>query len=249
MSASLPTVRVGGLDYLDLPPTRVKPLFRDLLQTRHSLAVFTPNAQIGAACRRDADLKSLVRQADVLLPDGAGILLASQRACPTHPLRYRLPGIESGEIVLRLCEELGLSVYFLGGHPTVAEQAAVVFRGRLPKLRVAGCHDGYFEKSGPPNDAVVRAIAESRADVVLVCLGFPLQERWIIENRPALPSVRLFMGLGGSLDVWAGRIPRAPRIVRRAHMEWLWRMLCEPRRFAALPSMLHYVFSPAIREK
>lgn len=249
MPLSLPTVCVHGLDYLDLSPEQLRVHLAVYLRTQRNLAVFTPNATIGAACRKDADLASLVRQAELLLPDGAGVVLASRLACPTHPLRYQLPGIETGEVVLRLCEELGLSVYFLGGRPGVAKEAAMTWKGRLPHLRVAGTHDGYFEKTGDENAAVVRDVAASGADVVLVCLGFPMQERWIADNRPSLPSVRLFMGLGGSFDVWSGRIRRAPSPIRRAHLEWLWRMLAEPRRFGTLFSMLRYVFSAPIRGK
>lgn len=249
MSLSLPTVRVHGLDYLDLSPEQLRVHLAVYLRTQSGLAIFTPNAAIGAACHKDANLAALVRQADLLLPDGAGVVLASRRTCPAHPLRYRLPGIETGEVVLRLCEDLGLSVYFLGGRPGVAREAALSWKERLPHLHVAGTHDGYFEKEGDENAAVVRDIAASEADVVLVCLGFPLQERWIADNRRSLPSVRLFMGLGGSFDVWSGRIRRAPHPIRFIHLEWLWRMLAEPRRFGGLFPMLRYVFLTPIRGK
>lgn len=242
MSSSIPTIRVRGLDYLDASPATLRLLLSSMLRERHGAVIFTPNAKIGAACVEDRSLCSLVRQATVLLPDGAGVLLASRRACPTHALHHRLPGIEAGEIVLHLCAESGLSVYFLGGKPSVACAAAHAWQRKLPTLCVAGYHDGYFEKHGSENDTVVRIIAQSGADVVFVCFGFPLQERWIAENRAALPSVHLFMGLGGSFDVWAGTARRAPAQFQRSHLEWLWRMVHEPRRFAELLPMLAYVF-------
>ena len=249
MDTPMPTVRVHGLDYLDASPAALRAHLSSLLQHGCGHTVFTPNADIGAACQRDGQLLRLVREADVLLPDGAGVLLASRLRTPTRPLHYRLPGIEAGETVLGLCADMGLPVFFLGGRGGVAARAAANRSRRLPTLRIAGTHDGYFDHTGKENEAVLAGINESGAAVVLVCLGFPLQERWIVDNRSALPRVRLLMGLGGSFDVWAGRVARAPGCVQRLHLEWLWRMAAEPRRFRALPAMLRYVFSPPIREK
>lgn len=249
MAISLPRVRIRGLDYVDLDPHALRLHLAVLLRTQHSLALFTPNAHIGAACLAEPSHMALLRQGDILLPDGIGVVLASRRQQPAHPLRHRLPGIEAGECVLELCADMGISVFFLGGRPGIAARAAARWRARLPRLRVAGAHDGYFDPDGADNDALTEAIAKSGAGVVIVCLGFPRQERWIIANRPRLPSVHLLMGLGGSLDVWAGELARAPRLFRRAHAEWLWRMMRQPRRLGHLFPMLRYVFSPPIREK
>ena len=241
---SPPTVRVHGLDYVDLPPERLGELLEQLLRHGQGVRVFTPNALIGYRALREQPSYDLLRHADVLLPDGVGILAASRRQCPHAPLRHRLPGIEAGEAVLHLCAAHGYSVYFLGGREGGAAAAARRWQSRLPTLRVVGHHNGYFEKQGEQSLRVCERIASVAPDVLLVCLGFPVQERWIEENRPSLPSVRLFMGLGGSLDVWAGHIRRAPRLLRRARLEWLWRGLCQPRRLVDVPRLLAYVLTP-----
>ncbi len=244
-----PTVRVRGLDYLDATPDELATLLRTRLTQDGRTVVFTPNADIGAQADASPALHALLARADLLLPDGAGVLLASCLHSSRPHLHHRLTGIEAGEAALRICAQEGLPVFFLGGRPTVAERAARRWRERLPSLPIVGTHDGYFSHTGDGNDRVTEAIRASGARVLLVCLGFPAQERWIVQNADALPSVRLFMGLGGSLDVWAGDLRRAPRALQALRLEWVGRACRQPRRLRALPRMLYYVFRPDIRKK
>ncbi|MBE6621012.1 MAG: WecB/TagA/CpsF family glycosyltransferase [Ruminococcaceae bacterium] len=235
------TVCIRGLPYLDATKEELANILQKRLETEQRTVVFTPNAGIAGEAQHNADLHRLLAEADLLLPDGAGILLASRRLT-SHRLTHRLAGIEAGEMALSLAAAHGYPVYFLGGQPGVAEAAAKAWQQRLPTLIIAGTHHGYFDASGPENDRILRDVQGSGARVLFVCLGFPAQEMWIVQNKDRLPSVRLFMGLGGSLDVWAGRVHRAPALVRRIHLEWLWRMLASPRKFARLPTMLRFVF-------
>ena len=239
---SLPTVRVHGLDYLDADPSSLARLLEERLSAPEQTTIFTPNAKIAGDARRDAGLQALLQKADLLLPDGAGILLASRRVSD-RPLTHRLPGIEAGEMTLALAARHGHPIYFLGGRPDVARLAAAAWQKRLPSLIVAGTHHGYFDRDGRENEEVLTDIQRSGARVLLVCLGFPAQERWIVQSQEALPDVRMFLGLGGSLDVWAGKVRRAPAPIRALHSEWLWRMLAEPRRFTQFPSLIRYVLS------
>lgn len=244
-----PTVRVRGLDYLDVPPEQLTALLRARLTKRIPTVIFTPNADIGAQADASPVLYALLARADLLLPDGAGVLLASRLHSQGGRLHHRLAGIEAGETVLQLCAAEGIPVFFVGGKPTVAERAARRWTAQLPDLAIVGTHHGYFSPTGEANDRVVEDIRTSGARVVLVCLGFPAQERWIMQNAPTLPNVHLWMGLGGSLDVWSGDLDRAPRPFRAMRLEWLWRMCRQPRRFGALPRMLWYTFRPDIRKK
>ena len=199
MNTRLPTVTVRGLSFVDADQAELNELLRERLQCGNQTVVFTPNAKMGADALRDPRLHALLCRADLLLPDGAGVLLAS-RYHADHPLRHRLPGIEAGEAVLHLAAELGLSVYFFGGESGIAEKAAAHWKERLPSLIVAGTHHGYVTTEQERN-GVLQDIRQSSAQVLLVCLGFPAQERWIMQNAPTLPNVHLWMGLGGSLDV------------------------------------------------
>ena len=235
----LPTIPVLELPYLNASMAALKPhLHAALCQGERPLKIFTPNATIAAAAHGDASLHTLLQAADWLLPDGRGVLIASRLA--KTPISHRLAGIEVGEMLLSLCASTGSPVYFFGGAPGVAREAAQACRERLPTLRIAGTHHGYLKEG--EEEAVVRSIRDSGARAVLVCLGFPMQERWIDRHAASLPGVRILIGLGSSFDVWSGRVRRAPRPFRALGLEWLWRSIQKPSRlrtlFPAIPYFL-----------
>lgn len=198
--------------------------------------VFTPNLLMLQACRRDAELRKLLCSADLSLPDGAGVLRLAKRH--GTPLPERIAGIDFGEDLLREAEKRGLRVFLLGGREGIALRASERLMRSHPRLRICGVQNGYFDREGEENQAILEHIRRRRTDILLVCLGFPLQERWILENRAALEGVQVAAGLGGSLDVWAGKVRRAPRPLRSMGLEWAWRMALEPRRLRELPHLL-----------
>ncbi|MBE6577597.1 MAG: WecB/TagA/CpsF family glycosyltransferase [Ruminococcaceae bacterium] len=210
---------------------------RAFLKEKNGARVFTPNSLILHKASRDSRLRKLLNSAELLLPDGAGVCLA-------YRLRgygdcERITGIDTAEWILRFAEKNGLSVFLLGAERGVAERAAARLKKALPKLRIAGTQHGYFDKrfGSDENRAVVSKIRLSGADIIFVCMGFPTQEAWIYQNASSIPEARLFMGLGGSLDVWSGKVRRAPRLFRVAGLEWLWRAIREPRRASELLSL------------
>lgn len=198
--------------------------------------IFTPNAVMLDACRRDASLASLLEHASLSVADGFGVLLAARR-CGT-PLCERVAGIELGEHLMARAAKEGLRVFLLGGGEGVANAAARSLRERYPGLCVCGTHWGYFDREGEENREVLARIRMARADILFVCLGFPLQERWICENLSHLAHLRTVAALGGALDVWSGSVKRAPRVLSRVGLEWAWRMAREPKRLRQLPSLV-----------
>ncbi len=203
--------------------------------------VVTPNALIADACARDPSLCRLVNSASLVLPDGAGILSAARRQ--GTPLRERVAGIDFAERLLAVAAGRGERVFLLGGGDGVAPAAAKNLQKRFPGLCVCGCFWGYFDRHGEENRRLLGIINACKPSILLVCFGFPVQEQWIRENIGFLPSVRIAAGLGGSLDVWAGRVRRAPEFVRSANMEWAWRMVTQPRRLRQLPTLIRFRFS------
>lgn len=183
--------------------------------------VVTPNAEIAFRASKDPAFSALLASADLVLPDGQGVVLAS-RLLGT-PLKTKVAGIDYGEALLRLAAAHGLSVFFYGGKPGVAEAAAEKTAERFPGLIIAGVCDGYRPLPVTPE-----------ADLLFVCLGSPKQEKWAAEHRASLPC-SVIACLGGSLDVWAGKAERAPLFMRKAGLEWLFRLWKEPSR---LPRML-----------
>ena len=145
------------------------------------------------------------------------------------PLKERTPGVEfAAHLMARMAGE-GLSLYLLGVKPGVAELAAKNVTEKYPGLKIAGTHDGYFKEDGP----VVEAIRDSGADAVFVCLGAPKQEFWMAKNGEAT-GAHLLCGLGGSLDVFAGTVERAPKFFCDHGLEWFYRLCKEPRRIGRM---------------
>ncbi len=202
--------------------------------------ICTPNAEIVQQCIEDESLAALIRRSDLIIPDGAGVVLASKIL--GTPLKAKTPGCELGERIAKESGTHGFRVYFLGGKPGIAELAEEKLREKYPDFRTVGTHDGYFKKEGEENDAVIAEINEAAPDILFVCLGVPAQEKWIDANRDRLPTVRAALGLGGSLDSYAGTMKRAPKIFIRLNLEWFYRLCCQPSRIGRMMKLPKFVF-------
>ncbi len=200
--------------------------------------VVTPNALMLDACRREERYADLLNRATLSLADGAGVLMAARRK--GTPLRERVAGIEFGEAVLARAARNELRVFFLGGGEGVAQKAAQTLAMRYEGLRVCGAYWGYFQKNGEDDRRVTELIRATHPDILFVCFGFPMQEQWIADHIGLMDGIRVVAGLGGSLDVWSGQLRRAPRVVSSIGMEWLWRMLREPKRLKQLPALARF---------
>lgn len=201
-----------------------------------SRTVMTPDTTALMRARRDPLLRRAYRQADLVTPDGVGIVWASRSL--GFPLEERVSGIDLMERLFRRGAARGYRFFFLGARPGVAQAAAERLKKRYPGLRVVGAHHGYFTAREEP--LLLEEIHAAGPDVLLVGLGVPKQELWMLRHREAL-RVPVVVGVGGSFDVWSGRAVRAPGGWQRLGLEWLWRLLHEPRRagkaFAIPPFM------------
>lgn len=199
----------------------------ELLRREGTRYVVTPNPEIVEVCRENPAAREAVNGAALVLPDGIGVIRGA--AMLGTPLKERVPGIEFAAGLLEKMAGEGMSLYLLGARPGVAETAAERLKERYPGLRVAGVHDGYFQEDGP----IVADIRQSGADAVFVCLGAPKQELWMAKNGPAT-GARLLCGLGGSLDVFAGTVKRAPKFWCDHGLEWFYRLCSDPRRLGRM---------------
>ena len=207
--------------------------------------VVTPNAEIVQQANGDPEFFDLIAGADLVIPDGIGVIYASKIL--GRPLKERVPGVDFASGLMARMATKGQKLFLLGAKPGVAEEAAARLTAAHPGLVICGTHDGYFKEDGP----VVEAIKASGADVVFVCLGAPKQEKWIRRNGEAT-GASLLIGLGGSLDVFAGRVERAPEVWQKMGMEWLYRALKEPvrlKRVAKLPFFLCSAVGARIKGK
>lgn len=195
------------------------------LTKRQPAAIAFVNADCINIASSDARYRSSLAHMDWVFVDGIGMRIAGKLL--RQPVRDNVNGTD---LFPRLCELLasqGKTLYLLGGHPGVAEAAARWATRTFRKLQIAGTHHGYFS---PAEEArIAQQIRDTHADVVLVGLGAPHQEAWINRHMPATEAT-VIMGVGGLFDYYSGRLPRAPMWMRRAGLEWLFRLYQEPRR-------------------
>lgn len=199
--------------------------------------VVTPNPEIVEICRKNPMAMQAVNGADLVLPDGIGVIYGAKIL--GKPLKEKIPGIEFGTAMLEYCARSGKRVFLLGAKPGVAEEAARRLREKYPELLICGTGDGYFKDEAAP----AQAMREAQTDMALVCLGAPKQELWMRKYGEA-SGARLLMGLGGSLDVFAGVAQRAPECFVKHDLEWLYRLIRNPSRvgrMSRLPLFLIHV--------
>ena len=213
------------------------------LQKGQRCAVFTPNAEILRNCIEDEGMYQLALQADLLLPDGFGVVKAGRIL--EQPLTDRLPGIDFAAALAERASQEGVGLFLFGAAPGVAEKAAENLTAKYPGLHVCGVRNGYFSPQEEP--LIAEQIAQSGAGIVFVCLGSPKQEAFIAAHGQAFEG-KICIGLGGSLDVFAGTVRRAPTLFIRFHLEWLYRLLCQPSRLKRM-MRIPGLFAAARREK
>ena len=189
--------------------------------------VVTPNPEFLQRAKNDGDFRAVLNGAGLVLPDGVGVTYAAKIL--GRPLKGKVPGIDFAARLMAWMAAHGKRLFLLGAKPGVAEQAALRLLADYPGLIICGTHDGYFKEDQP----VVDEIRAACADVVFVCLGAPKQEFWMARCGP-LTGAKLAVGLGGSLDVFAGVVERAPEGWQKLGMEWLYRLIREPKRLGRM---------------
>jgi len=208
----------------------------ELLKQDGGHYIVTPNPEIVWVAQKNEKLRFALNQADLVIPDGIGIIYAS-RILRT-PLPERVPGIELTAKLLQTAAEQGIGVFLLGAKPGVAERAAENLKKTYPGLRIVGTGDGYFREDAP----VVEKLRSSGAGLTLVCLGFPRQELWMAQHKDEVGNM-LMLGVGGSLDVFAGDVKRAPEKWCKAGLEWLYRLIKQPSRLGRMMKLPVFLVS------
>jgi N-acetylglucosaminyldiphosphoundecaprenol N-acetyl-beta-D-mannosaminyltransferase len=206
---------------------------------KRAQCVFTPNSEIIERFRKKPELMELLNSADILTADGIGVVIASEIL--KRPLKGRAAGFDIAVKLLEAGRENGMSFFFFGGREGIAEKAKANLEAEYPGLKIAGLKSGY----GIENAA--EEIAASGADVIFVCLGMEKQERWIFENKNKFPGA-ILLGIGGSLDVFAGEVKRAPKIFIKLNCEWLYRLLKQPSRFIRMLALPRFLFAVIVHK-
>ena len=234
-------IKVCGLRFLSpLSPEKAAEALTARLP--RGAAVFTPNAEIMHQAFKSRIFYNKLAAADFLLPDGQGICIAAR----FHGRRLtRIPGVDVGKALVKT----GRRVFLFGGREGVAARAAERLQSEFPEARIVGYRSGYYADG--EEKRIVEEIAKAKPEILLVCLGSPKQEAWILRYRLRFPEA-ILIGLGGSIDVYAGDISRAPRLLQNAGLEWAYRALRDPARLprlASLPLFLAEAYFFAERER
>ena len=231
---------IMGLQFDNVTMDEAAARAEKILAGEKTCYVVTPNAEIAYEALHDEKLRALINDADLVLPDGAGVVLASKLL--KTPLKQKVAGVDFADRLLSVLEKTGGGLFLLGSKPGIAELAAEKMREKHPGLTICGMHDGYFKDDAP----VIAAINEAKPDVLFVCLGAPKQELFMKRHQNDL-SCRLMIGLGGSLDSFAGTVKRAPKWMIKANLEWLYRLYKEPKRFGRMLRLPKYLWAVVCR--
>ena len=207
--------------------------------------VVTANAEIIMLCQDNPRYKEIVsHSADVVLPDGAGAVWAGRHL--GYQVPERVAGFDLFNQLLASGSHKGHKAYFFGGAPGVAEAAKAKAEELYPGVQVVGCHNGYFQEE--ESQGIIDGINASGADLLFVALGAPKQEEWLVKHAQELRP-RVLMGIGGSFDVLAGKMERAPKWMQDASLEWAFRFYKQPSRFMRMLALPKFVVKVLLAPK
>jgi len=241
-----------GIDQVDNQETIQK--IEEFIVSKKPHQIVTPDTLALLRAGKDPEYHAILKSADLVTPDGAGILWAATTL--NYPLPERVTGIDIIHNVCRLAARKGYSLYLLGSYPGVASEAALNLTKKYPGIKIAGTHHGYFRCEDSQNcedvkngnndknkeeEEIITEIKENRPDILLVGMGVPKQEKWINKNLNRL-NIPVCMGVGGSFDVLSGRIPRAPLWMQRHGMEWVYRSIKQPNRAFRTLALFYFIW-------
>ncbi|MBF1703651.1 MAG: WecB/TagA/CpsF family glycosyltransferase [Selenomonas sp.] len=229
-------VNILGVDVDAVTMAEAVDVVRRAMDTRAGVMVATANAEMLMRATHDEELRRILNASALVVPDGAGTVWAARHL--GHAMPERVAGYDLAQELLRCAPAEGRRVYFFGSAPGVAEKAKAKAEQLYPGIEIVGVRNGFF--SPADNAAIIAEIRAARPDLLLVALGVPKQEKWIAAHLAEL-DVPVAIGVGGTLDVMAGVMKRAPHWMQRAKLEWLFRGLMQPKRAGRLLALPKFV--------
>jgi N-acetylglucosaminyldiphosphoundecaprenol N-acetyl-beta-D-mannosaminyltransferase len=210
-----------------------KQILKDIDENKKSFIVAINPEKIMHGTK-DPELKELLNSATYQIPDGYGIVLLSKRQ--GGKIKERVTGCDLFQQLCELAAKENKTVFLYGAKPGVAEKAKAVLEERFKGLKIVGCLDGYIQDK----QLIIDTINQAKPDFLFVALGSPRQEKWIKENMDRL-NVHIFQGVGGSFDVVSGNLERAPLWMQKIGLEWLHRVILEPKRIKRILKLLIFL--------
>lgn len=222
---------------VDVSPLNYEEIIDDIrqrIEAGKQSTIIAVNPEKVMAANNNSELKNLINDSTYQIPDGVGIILASK--LKKGNIRSRVTGVDMMERLIRFAAEEDRKVFLYGAKEEVVVRAKKNLEEKYQGLNIVGYENGYVQDQ----EALLKKINDSEAELLFVAMGSPKQELWIQENKPKL-AVKVFQGVGGSFDVFAGKVQRAPKVYRQLGLEWFYRLIKEPKRLKrqmALPKFL-----------
>ncbi|WP_243109388.1 WecB/TagA/CpsF family glycosyltransferase [Anaerophilus nitritogenes] len=216
----------------------------ELINGQKCSMIITPNTEIVMEATKDDELLRIINEADLVIPDGIGLIYASK--IQGKNLKERVTGVDLMKEILKYCHEAKKSIYILGGKPGVAKGACENIKNKFVNIEIKGFQDGYFKKE--EEDKIIERVNKLKPDILFVALGAPKQEKWMKKYKNHL-NVKVTMGVGGSVDIWAGTAKRAPKVYQNLGLEWFYRLMKEPWRYKRMLVLPKFIIKAIIDKK
>lgn len=243
MSKPFRTVPLYGIPFSTMSMDETVEYLTKAIEDKRQHHVITANPIMVMAALDDPKYAGMMKKADLIVPDGAGVVWAAKYA--GNPVTERVTGFELLHRLMKQGEKRRWRAYLLGTTPEIIEAAAEKLQLQYPQIRIVGWHDGFFGEE--QDDEVVATIREAAPDMLFVARGADNQEPWIAKHRKSL-GVPLIMGVGGSFDIISGRLKRAPVLFQKLKLEWFYRLLQEPKRYKRMLVLPKFVLK-VLRDK
>ncbi|EKN68564.1 WecB/TagA/CpsF family glycosyltransferase [Schinkia azotoformans] len=227
-------VSILGVNFINTNMKDMVERLKERMQSGQKGFVVTANPEIVMKALEDPTYKKYVEKADYVTADGIGVVKGAQIL--GKPLPERVAGYDLMRNLLTVLNEKKLKLYMLGAQEETIEKAVQTIKVEYPDLQIAGYHHGFFKWEDP---AIINEIQETQPDLILVALGMPRQEKWIAEHIDHVEK-GVFIGVGGSFDVIAGTVKRAPEFWQKLNLEWFYRLLKQPSRWRRMLALPHF---------
>nr|WP_033169349.1 WecB/TagA/CpsF family glycosyltransferase [Selenomonas sp. ND2010] len=231
-------------DKIDILGVKVDPVtmsqavaqVQDYMDEKKNVLIATANAEMIMRATHDKELQAILNDAALVVPDGAGTVWAAHHL--GHDMPERVAGFDLAQELMRIAPQRKRRVFFFGSAPGVAEKAKAKAEELYPGIEIVGVRNGFFTEKDEPE--IIAQIKEAKPDLLLAALGVPKQEKWLYKHKEEL-GVPVSIGVGGTLDVMAGVMKRAPLWMQKAKLEWLFRGMLQPKRAGRLMALPKFV--------
>ena len=231
------TIRILGIDIDNISIDEAGEITSNLIKESNKSCkmVFAPNTEFIMMAQKDKEFYDILKRADLATPDSVGVMMGGKKQ--KKPFKQRIPGQAYFRKVLEVGEKENWTFYLLGGKGDVPRLAAENVKKDFPNINIVGCHEGFFEEDS--EEEVIAEINSLEPNVLFVAMGAPLQEKWIAKHQSEL-KCDIAAGQGGTFDYEAGKIRRAPVIIQKLGIEWLWRLILQPKRIIRMMALPIY---------